>query len=271
MYKQFLTLDEQLEYLKKNKRVVFNTVTEDEAKEFLLVHNYINVITPMKLQYVEWEVKNINGKRIPYPRKDQIGNHIYIKDIDFQEYINKFLLEKTKHIYIFKNIIEYEKLFNAIFSYYTLHYLNIQNTLDLITFLEELNNYLKKNNPYPKRFQHFESTINKLRNKVKDSSSCYIFFNSLNFSELLTIYILSNMIIKKDVFLTMNNKSKILIYNDIQQVENSLFKLVAIRNCVCHGDSLEILKNYYNVKKNTFRHPNQKKQFERLINKLSLE
>ena len=40
-FKKALTVDEQIEHLKKNKRVVFNQISETEAKEFLYRNKYM--------------------------------------------------------------------------------------------------------------------------------------------------------------------------------------------------------------------------------------
>ena len=45
-YKPAKTLDEQIKYLKENKKVCFNIITEKQAKDILFRYNYINVITP---------------------------------------------------------------------------------------------------------------------------------------------------------------------------------------------------------------------------------
>ena len=44
-YKPAKTLDEQIKYLKENKRVCFNIIDEKHAKDILFKYNYINSIT----------------------------------------------------------------------------------------------------------------------------------------------------------------------------------------------------------------------------------
>lgn len=41
-YKSAKTLEEQIEYLKSNKRVRFNIIDEKSAKDILFKYNYIN-------------------------------------------------------------------------------------------------------------------------------------------------------------------------------------------------------------------------------------
>lgn len=45
-YKPAKTLSEQIEYLEKAKRVRFNVIDKERAKNILFRYNYINVITP---------------------------------------------------------------------------------------------------------------------------------------------------------------------------------------------------------------------------------
>lgn len=47
--KKPLTNEEQVAYIKKNKRIVCDN--EEAAKNFLLKYKYINVITPYKLSF----------------------------------------------------------------------------------------------------------------------------------------------------------------------------------------------------------------------------
>lgn len=49
--KKALTVQEQIDYLKTNKRVTFNEINEDTAKKILLKYNYVNVITPFQKKF----------------------------------------------------------------------------------------------------------------------------------------------------------------------------------------------------------------------------
>lgn len=68
-YKKTLTCSEQVDYLKMNKRVIYVDTSEDESKEFLYTHNYINTISPFKQFFCEMNEKHL-------PKKDQIRNCI---------------------------------------------------------------------------------------------------------------------------------------------------------------------------------------------------
>ena len=52
-YKIAKTISEQIEYLNMNKRVQFNCMDKDTAKDKLLEYNYINIITPFKHKFAK--------------------------------------------------------------------------------------------------------------------------------------------------------------------------------------------------------------------------
>ena len=56
-YKIAKTISEQIEYLNKNKRVQFNCMDKDKAKDKLLEYNYINIITPFKHKFAKQNEK----------------------------------------------------------------------------------------------------------------------------------------------------------------------------------------------------------------------
>ena len=44
-YKPAKNAQEQIEYLKTNKKITFNSIHEQQARDILFKYNYINVIT----------------------------------------------------------------------------------------------------------------------------------------------------------------------------------------------------------------------------------
>jgi hypothetical protein len=78
-YKKTLTIDEQIEYLKNIKHVVFIEISEEKAKNILYENNYINVITPYKHLFAKTDIEGITIR-------DAQGKHIYEQDTDFTEY-----------------------------------------------------------------------------------------------------------------------------------------------------------------------------------------
>ena len=99
VYKKPLTIEQQVNYLEKTKRVVYKEVSKEESEEFLYTHNYINVISPFKHCFCKIEK---NGK----PIKDSFGRHIYDNDTDFYEYEKEYRKER----------IIYPKLYESLFG-----------------------------------------------------------------------------------------------------------------------------------------------------------
>ena len=98
-YKPAKTLDEQIKYLKENKRVCFNIIDEKHAKDILFKYNYINIITPFKHHFA----KLSNKKEVI----KENGNHVYESDVEFSEYYELYKNERKNYPLISKNIIFY--------------------------------------------------------------------------------------------------------------------------------------------------------------------
>lgn len=88
-YKPAKTLDEQIKYLKENKKVCFNIITEKQAKDILFRYNYINVITSFKHHFAKLSNKNEVIK--------ENGNHVYENDVEFSEYYELYKSEREKY------------------------------------------------------------------------------------------------------------------------------------------------------------------------------
>mgnify|MGYP007054915384 CR=1 FL=1 len=74
-YKPAKNAQEQIEYLKTNKKITFNSIHEQQARDILFKYNYINVITPYKHHFSKFD-KDGNEVKID-------GKHIYERDIEF--------------------------------------------------------------------------------------------------------------------------------------------------------------------------------------------
>lgn len=85
-YKPAKTLDEQIQYLKENKRVCFNVIDEKSAKDILFKYNYINIITPFKHHFA----KLSNKKEVI----KENGHHVYENNIEFSEYYELYKNER---------------------------------------------------------------------------------------------------------------------------------------------------------------------------------
>lgn len=93
-YKPAKTLDEQIKYLKENKKVCFNIITEKQAKDILFRYNYINVITPFKHHFAKLSNKNEVIK--------ENGNHVYMM-LNLVNIMNCIKV-KEKNIRLFQKI-----------------------------------------------------------------------------------------------------------------------------------------------------------------------
>ena len=91
-YKSAKKLEEQIEYLKNNKRVCFNVIDEKNAKDILFKYNYINVISPYKHYFAK-----LNNKK-EVIKMD--GNHVYERDVEFNEYYELYKSEREKKQYL---------------------------------------------------------------------------------------------------------------------------------------------------------------------------
>lgn len=79
-YKPAKTLDEQIQYLKENKRVCFNVIDEKSAKDILFKYNYINIITPFKHHFA----KLSNKKEVI----KENGHHVYENNMNLVNIMN---------------------------------------------------------------------------------------------------------------------------------------------------------------------------------------
>lgn len=61
VYKKPLTIEQQVNYLEKSKRVIYKEASKEESEKFLYTHNYINVISPFKYHFAK---KDKNGNNV---------------------------------------------------------------------------------------------------------------------------------------------------------------------------------------------------------------
>lgn len=264
-YKPSKTVEEQVEYLNQNKRVQFNEIDRENARDILLYNNYINVITPFKHHFAKKDKKQ-------EVIKDEYNQHIYERDVEFSEYYEKFKEERSKYPIIAKNIIAYESHFKAILAYRILTNNKIETSDDLINFLENIRLCAFYKNNFPeKRNSHINDSIENLEKSVENYADVYCFFDRLSLGASLNI------------FLGLPDETQNMIFSDLKKIEMNfnvmkisdfipkVFTLVSIRNCVMHCNSLEILIRFYNPKTHQLRKNNNRKRFINMINDLSIE
>lgn len=263
-YKPAKTSKEQVEYLKENKRVTFNTIHEELAQELLFKYNYINVITPYKHHFSRCDS---NGNEL----KDN-GKHIYDRDVEFSEYFNYFKDERLLYPVIIKNIIGYELRFKSILAYRILTIAKISDESELINYLESIRLRLPLNSNYnASRLEHMNNHIDQLEKSIQNYADIYCFFDRMSLGVSLTIFAGLDQQIQKLLLKDFEQHGMNFGVHNINDFINKVFTLVAVRNCVMHCNSLEILVRYYNPATHKLRKNHNKKKYAKMIRELSIE
>ncbi|MDL2211666.1 Abi family protein [Erysipelotrichaceae bacterium OttesenSCG-928-M19] len=246
-YKKILSLDEKIKYLHDNKKIRFNIIKEDEAKEILLHNNYINVITPFKDRFCEGGKKDKNTNK-----------HIYKSEIDFSEYYTLYQEEIERSKIMLHNILLFERQFNAIYSYYILQHFKIEddNNFDnYILFLKtkcqhgHVNPLIKNENQAKKIIENIE----KLESDFYDYKNIFVTLDRVSIGTLKDLYICSPEEVQKKVFKEMSKSKKVFGTTNYYDFIEKLFDIVGIRNVLAHNNSISIFIKYYNVKGNILR------------------
>lgn len=261
-YKKPLTIEQQVDYLEKSKRVVYKEISKEESGEFLYTHNYINVISPFKYHFAK---KDDKGNVI----KNKLHCHIYESEVDFMQYMNRYCNERTLYPSLYTALSIFESTFNSILSYEVINHYDLRNEKNIELFIQELmQNTLNLKSISFSEKQHMLRTINSFPNSIDKYDSVFIFFDRLSFSELATIYKSINNKISYKIFEAMTSELLNLGYTKKRDFDNSLTTLIQIRNCIMHSNSLTILIRYYNVKKKLLRTAKDKKRYTKIIDQL---
>lgn len=261
-YKKQLTCSEQVDYLKMNKRVIYVDTSEDEAKEFLYTHNYINTISPFKQFFCEMNEKHL-------PKKDQNGNHVYARNVDFSEYIKKYKDERSQYSNLYASISMFESTFNAILSSEVSRFYELQNKQNIELFILNLSeNVIHSEVLSFNKKQHMLKTIGHFCHEIEKYNSVFIFLDRLSLSELSTIYLSCDKKVGLYIFSEMQKRELTLGYKKKKDFDESLNRLIQIRNCIMHSNSLTILLEYYNVKEKSFRKSSDRKAYQKIVKEL---
>ena len=263
-YKPAKKLDEQIEYLKSDKRVKFNVINEENAKKILFRYNYINVITPFKHQFAK---KDSNGNVVKVQNK-----HVYINDIEFNDYYTFYKDERKSYPIIATNVISFESQFKSILAYRVLTSHKIMNQKDIENFLDDIVTSISNNSSLSsQRKNHMYESIYSLKTKICKYHDIYCFFDRLTLGESLNIYI------------GLSHEEQDLLFQDFKNINmhfgvdktpdfiKKVFTLVSVRNCVLHCNSIEILVRFYDPTTKTLRDRTSRKRFVSMINYLSIE
>ena len=263
-FKNPLTVEEQTKYLHDTKRVIYNEISESEAQKILYEHNYINVISPFKYRFAR---KNKKEAVI----KDQNNCHIYERDVDFKEYFNLYTAERNKYPLIFKNIMKFEQLISSIVSYETLIFYNIHDDFSYSNFIFKLRGNINSSQYKENTKQHMLKIKEELEKGITAYKSPYIVLDNLSLNSILTILVNLDTEAKRKCIQEIINRQNIIKSFDEKTFYNQASKIIRIRNCICHNDSLEILLRYLSRKYKTLRTSSDKHSYAKLIQKLLVD
>ena len=259
-YKSPLTIDQQVDYLQNQKRVVYNTISKDDAKEILYTDNYINVISPFKHYFAKLKK---NGTPIKIN-----GDHVYEYDVEFESYFNHYSIERSAYQKIFHNLLTFEKHFNAILSYEVIQYYHIHTYANFLAFQSSLKTNITSSNYKQSVKDHMFDELSGFNRQMDKYDNIYIFMDRLSLSNLIMVFRSCDSQLRNKIFNNMYLRKYTLSYVDIPTFDKVLSKIVSIRNTVCHGNSLDILINYYNIKHKILRTQSDRRQFINVINRL---
>lgn len=261
-YKKPLLVNEQTKYLTKNKRVVFNCVSEQEAQNILEKYNYINVISPFKYNFAR---KRVDGNVIKIDNK-----HVYDNDVDFSEYSDKYFNERDKYPTIYKNISEFETVLNALVSYYAITTYNIEDSDKFEEFIDKLKLNLITKNYKQEVKNHIIEELNYIYEDMKNYDDIYILMDRLTFNKTLAIYKCFGDELMREIYEKMKNMNCVFNYTRFTHFLEMLPKMVMIRNYVYHNNSITILVRYSDIKNKVLRKNTDRTKYITLIHKLSV-
>lgn len=264
-YKEAKDFGEMISYLKDDKNVIYVEMSEIEAAEILEKYNYINVITPFKHKFA---LKNKNDE-VEKPN----GKHIYPHPVDFKEYYDEYIGERSKYPTIIANILEFESHFKSAITHAVLveRSEKISNSDELISFLKTLQMRLAFTSYKEKRKTTMIEQIDNLIKNVLTYPNVFCFFDRISLGTLLTIYIGLDEVLQNSVFKRLKKYNMHLNAEQVPHFISKAFALVDIRNCVMHCNSLEVLTRFYNTKEKTLRRDKNKKLYLSMVEYLEKE
>ena len=256
--KAVLEISELLEYIKKNKKIKFNNISEEKRmKELLEIYNYSNIFS-LKYLYADGNIKiyNEDGKfRYGYSYKET--------DYRIIEKQYKKLLRMERKIR--EGVLMYEIELKTHFIFFLQDFLKIKN-ITFNEFLEKLTYYnleTKENEVVSEKFKR--TLVEELNNHTKDFT-----IDMLNYSEYyyLLIKILSFGTIGKFLGHMYEGILVFTLFNNYlerygkfymgKQLKN-LRTIITLRNSLCQKESL-ILFLEKGIKQNRKKNLERKKE-----------
>ena len=166
-YKTYKTIDEQIDYLKENKKIIVDT----EDKHWLKDVNYISLINPYKEIFA-------NGK-------NKEGKHIYPNYVNFKELLKVMKIDYEFSAKAYNDIRDFErKLKNLVIIEICNKYKHILNDSFCIQYVYEIKNFIDNpsDSTLPLFCPNFYLTVTKKGMYKNDMT------NEIRFSLLKKIY-----------------------------------------------------------------------------------
>lgn len=251
-FKSSLSLDQQILILKSNKRVVYNVIGEEEAKEILLKYNYINVISPFKYRFAEWGTSDGQPLKIK-------GSHVYMRDVEFSEYVEAYNQERSVYPALYHSISEFEILFNSVLSYFVFSNYTIKTRFDLISFFNMISQNIDTQYAHVKRRQESKRQLTRITIDIHRCENQFVFFDRLSLGALVLIFDLLHAPVKKDILASLKERNGNLGMQSILDFSKRAYVVVGIRNTIYHSNSLTILIRYQNAHRKIMRTSSDRK------------
>ena len=249
--KPFLTFEEQLAHLLKNRKLNVKKENSNKLLAYLKCYNYQNFI---------------NGYNDPFMKGFRRRNNQYIESVTEQSIIELFNYDRWLSKTVLSNIQNFERRFNTAICYYISLKLKSIGCLngDILSLdIEEYKHIFKTNNIKKLEFiqnlffQIYDRTRNDLTKKYEDNFKKIPIWSLLifaSFGELITLYNKLNDDIQKQITYHMfNNKIDFITLSKVM----TLFK--DLRNRCCHNNvvfNFKVSKNEKIIKKFMLEHFN---------------
>lgn len=241
--KPFKTLEEQIVILEERGLTIND---KSKAKRYLLEHSYYKVINVYSKFFQKTEnvyLKNATFEEIRL---------VHIFDTELKSILFKYLIECEKH---FKSIVSYR--FSEYYRDVPLAYLKTtsyddENLLQLANSISILSNIISNQIRSKKAnaIKHYNSNHNDI--------PLWVLIDNLTFGQTVHIYThfdkkLKNNIAKDLAYYLESNLNKKIVVEP-KELQNMLFNLIDIRNCVAHNNKLFHFKCKNNLTYSEFLH-----------------
>ena len=117
--------------------------------------------------------------------------------------------------------------------------------------------------------ERMHETVDNLLNYILEYNNPYIVFDNLTLNEILIVLVGLDNETQSKCISQILKRQHLIKSDDINTFYSQVSRLVKIRNCVCHNDSIEILLLFLSRKHKSLRSSSDKYSYAKLIEKLS--